>query len=107
MNNGPTRLPKCADRKTDNLTSLCARSCSRISRLRCGYFDLRFVTHYRRPMFTVIANEYKLSRITRATIVVSILATIAFVSVTCVGATGADAQGATSVPPRESSKGAN
>src|SRR5437763_13427904 len=107
MNNGPTRLPKCADRKTDSLTSLCARSCSRISRLRCGYCDLRFVTHCRKPMFTVTANEYKLSRITRATTVVSILATIAFGSVTCAGATGADARGAASVTPGKSSKGAS
>jgi CubicO group peptidase (beta-lactamase class C family) len=58
-------------------------------------------------MFTVTANEYKLSRITRATIVVSMLATTAFSSVMCAGATAADAQGTTSVTPRESSKGAS
>jgi CubicO group peptidase (beta-lactamase class C family) len=50
-------------------------------------------------MFTVTANEYKLGRITRVTLAVGILATIAVTSVVCIGATEAHAQSTASVAP--------
>lgn len=53
------------------------------------------------------ANKHQMGRTTRVTIAVSVLATATFTFIMCVGATGADPQGAASVMPGESSKGAS
>jgi hypothetical protein len=50
------------------------------------------------------ANKHQLGRITRVTMAVNVLATTTFTFIMCVGAAGADPQGAASVTPGESSK---